>query len=195
MIGDDDRGRDVVADQTGVILRKLFGPAPVPPKFAGFPEEMAVRPSQLRASAEESGLMVEAAGRASRHYRELDIPVAIVSGTGAADDVRRDLPRALLRPYAHWEPDAVDAVLNADVLAAYGDELEVQRVLGARVEAPLRLRASILPDTRDPIAVALPWDSSQLASWVDLYLETAAKPLSVDELLAPAAPPTRKPAE
>ena len=37
-----------------LLLRKLFGPSPVPKKFAGFPEEMAVRPSQLRAAAAES---------------------------------------------------------------------------------------------------------------------------------------------
>ncbi len=36
------------------IMRKLFGPQPVPEKFAGFPKAMAVRPSQLRASAAES---------------------------------------------------------------------------------------------------------------------------------------------
>jgi hypothetical protein len=31
------------------LLRKIFGPSPVPKKFQGFPEEMAVRPSQIRA--------------------------------------------------------------------------------------------------------------------------------------------------
>ena len=35
------------------LLRKIFGPSPVPKKFEGFPEEMAVRPSQIRASAAE----------------------------------------------------------------------------------------------------------------------------------------------
>src|SRR6476659_2273504 len=33
-----------------LLLRKIFGPSPVPSKFDGFPEEMAVRPSQLRAA-------------------------------------------------------------------------------------------------------------------------------------------------
>ena len=38
-----------------LLLRKIFGPSPVPEKFEGFPEEMAVRPSQIRASAAEIG--------------------------------------------------------------------------------------------------------------------------------------------
>ena len=39
-----------------LLLRKMFGPKPVPKKFDGFPEEMAMRPSQVRASAAESAL-------------------------------------------------------------------------------------------------------------------------------------------
>jgi hypothetical protein len=35
-----------------------YGPEPVPKKFKGFPEEMAVRPSQIRAGAAESALMI-----------------------------------------------------------------------------------------------------------------------------------------
>jgi pimeloyl-ACP methyl ester carboxylesterase len=39
-------------------MLKVFGPSPVPKKFKGFPEEMAVRPSQIRAGAAESALMI-----------------------------------------------------------------------------------------------------------------------------------------
>ena len=39
-----------------LLLRKLFGPKPVPPKFKGFPKEMAVRPTQIRAGAAEAAL-------------------------------------------------------------------------------------------------------------------------------------------
>src|SRR6201996_2017680 len=41
-----------------IMLSKLFGPRPVPEKFKGFPKEMALRPSQIRASAAETGLMI-----------------------------------------------------------------------------------------------------------------------------------------
>jgi pimeloyl-ACP methyl ester carboxylesterase len=63
-----------------VLLRKIFGPSPVPEKFRGFPREMAVRPSQIRASAAELALMLPAANTLQKHYRLLRMPVAIVAG-------------------------------------------------------------------------------------------------------------------
>lgn len=62
------------------VMRKLFGPAPVPSKFRLFPKEMALRPGQLRAAAEESGLMMPMASKLSRRYRELSMPVSVVAG-------------------------------------------------------------------------------------------------------------------
>lgn len=64
------------------MLRKLFGPAAVPAKFGAFPRDMALRPSQLRASAAEAVLMIPAAYSASEKYGDLRMPVAIVAGEG-----------------------------------------------------------------------------------------------------------------
>ncbi|WP_291856611.1 alpha/beta hydrolase [Bradyrhizobium sp.] len=61
-------------------LAKMFGPRPVPAKFQGFPKEMAVRPSQIRAAAAEAMLMIPAAFSASPSYGELALPVVIVAG-------------------------------------------------------------------------------------------------------------------
>lgn len=64
-----------------LILRRLFAPAPVPPRFAAFfPFALSLRPGQIRASAAESGLMIPAALALRRRYRELRMPVAIVAG-------------------------------------------------------------------------------------------------------------------
>ncbi|MGY3075856.1 pimeloyl-ACP methyl ester carboxylesterase [Bradyrhizobium sp. LM6.10] len=62
------------------LMRKIFGPQSVPEKFAGFPVEMAVRPSQLRASAEEAAMMVPIALAASKTYSELTVPTVIIAG-------------------------------------------------------------------------------------------------------------------
>ena len=87
-----------------LLLRKIFGPSPVPEKFKGFPEEMAVRPSQIRASAAESALMIPSAHTLEKQYRLLQMPVAIVAG---AEDrliereqsahLHRDVPHSTLR--------------------------------------------------------------------------------------------------
>jgi pimeloyl-ACP methyl ester carboxylesterase len=65
-----------------LLLGKIFGPAPVPRKFRGFPREMAVRPSQLRAAAAESALLLPAASAAAKNYDRLKMPVMIVAGAG-----------------------------------------------------------------------------------------------------------------
>jgi pimeloyl-ACP methyl ester carboxylesterase len=64
------------------MLRKLFGPRSVPDKFAGFPREMAVRPTQMRASAAEAALMYPAALVAAKTYGELKMSTIIIGGEG-----------------------------------------------------------------------------------------------------------------
>jgi pimeloyl-ACP methyl ester carboxylesterase len=87
-----------------LLLRKIFGPSPVPEKFKGFPEEMAVRPSQIRASAAESALMIPSAHTLEQQYRLLQMPVAIVAGaedrlieSEQSSHLHRDIPQSTLR--------------------------------------------------------------------------------------------------
>ncbi len=63
-----------------LMKRKIFGPAPTPDSFRRFPREMALRPSQLRASAEETALMIPCAAAARARYARLRVPVSIVAG-------------------------------------------------------------------------------------------------------------------
>jgi pimeloyl-ACP methyl ester carboxylesterase len=87
-----------------LLLRKMFGPKPVPEKFDGFPREMAMRPSQIRASAAESALMIPSARKLQKLYRSLKVPVAIVAGaddrvteTEQSVQLHRDMPHSTLR--------------------------------------------------------------------------------------------------
>jgi pimeloyl-ACP methyl ester carboxylesterase len=64
-----------------VMLKKLFYPTDIPKHFSSrFPVWMVLRPSQLKASAGEAGLMILQAGILSQRYRELTMPVVIMSG-------------------------------------------------------------------------------------------------------------------
>src|SRR3954451_518099 len=73
------------------IVRDLFEPAPVPERFDRlFPAEMALRPSQLRASAAETALMLPAVMELQACYRDLKVPVTIAAGT---EDKRVDVGR------------------------------------------------------------------------------------------------------
>jgi len=63
-----------------LLMTKIFGARPVPKKFEGFPKEMALRPSQIRASAAESALMLPDAFHYRDEYENLKMPLVIVAG-------------------------------------------------------------------------------------------------------------------
>jgi pimeloyl-ACP methyl ester carboxylesterase len=72
-------------------IRAMFAPAPVPEHFDRlFPKELMLRPIQLRASMEDAALMTPSAMELADHYRELTMPVVIVTG---ADDQIVDVGR------------------------------------------------------------------------------------------------------
>jgi pimeloyl-ACP methyl ester carboxylesterase len=115
------------------MIRKLFSPAPVAATFGGVPSEMAIRPSQLRASAAESALMIPDALAVQSRYEELRMPVAIVAGTGdkmvdldeQAVRLHRALPSSSLHVLEdcghmvhHTAPEEVIAAVDAVALVA-----------------------------------------------------------------------------
>jgi pimeloyl-ACP methyl ester carboxylesterase len=107
------------------LIAKVFAPAPVPAAFAAFPVELSLRPSQLRASAEESAMMVPAAAALSRRYREIAVPVAVVAGTG---DRLVDFHRQSKRLHRELARSTIDPVAEAGHMVHH---LAPQRVLAA----------------------------------------------------------------
>jgi pimeloyl-ACP methyl ester carboxylesterase len=62
-------------------IRAMFAPAPVPEPFDRlFPKDLMVRPIQLRASMEDAAMMPPAVMELEQHYRELKLPVVILTG-------------------------------------------------------------------------------------------------------------------
>ena len=60
----------------------MFSPLPVPERFAkGFPYELLLRPSQIRAEAQDTATMGSAVAAMQHRYRELRMPVVIMAGT------------------------------------------------------------------------------------------------------------------
>jgi pimeloyl-ACP methyl ester carboxylesterase len=103
------------------MLRKLFAPRGVPEEFReNFPISLAVRPNQLRATAEESALLIPAAAGFQSHYSNLRCPVRIFHGTQdrviEAEQARR-LQKALPHSLLHLVEDAGHMVTYADTEA------------------------------------------------------------------------------
>ncbi|MEE1655519.1 alpha/beta hydrolase [Microvirga sp. CF3062] len=68
------------------LIKQMFAPAEVPERFDRlFPKEMMMRPSQLRAAAEDAALMTPSVMELQHHYSELQMPITII--TGANDQI------------------------------------------------------------------------------------------------------------
>ncbi|MGY3557879.1 pimeloyl-ACP methyl ester carboxylesterase [Bradyrhizobium sp. USDA 4472] len=102
-------------------LRKIFAPRSVPPTFKNkFPASLVLRPTQLRAAAEESALLIPTAAQFRAYYSAMDDDVQIFHGM--EDRViehkqARDLHQALPRSDLHLVPDAGHMVTYADPAA------------------------------------------------------------------------------
>jgi pimeloyl-ACP methyl ester carboxylesterase len=77
------------------MIKQMFAPAEVPERFEReFPKALMLRPLQLRAAAEDAALMRPSAMGLEGHYRELTMPVTIITG---ADDQIADVGRQSAR--------------------------------------------------------------------------------------------------
>jgi pimeloyl-ACP methyl ester carboxylesterase len=68
------------------VVKAMFAPRDIPPGFfVAVSREMMLRPSQIRANAEDAAFMMPAAASLAARYSELRLPVTIMAG--AADKV------------------------------------------------------------------------------------------------------------
>ena len=83
----DDVLRQTVAPVVGRLLashavRKVFAPCAVPESFKRhYSIPHALRPSQIKAVAEEAAMLVDAASTFSELYKELAVPVRLIAGS------------------------------------------------------------------------------------------------------------------
>ena len=63
-------------------IKASFAPAPVSEKIAALPLSLALRPSQIRATAADTAMMIPGAIALSRRYGELVAPITIMAGEG-----------------------------------------------------------------------------------------------------------------
>ena len=92
---------------TPAVVRESFSPLPTPERFkAEFPFALTVRPSQIRATAEEAALMTPAAAELQHGYHSLQMPVVILAGADDAivdmQDHSARLRRDILRSQLWW---------------------------------------------------------------------------------------------
>ena len=130
---------------------------------------------QIAQQADGSSSPVEA-------IRNFSGKVGVIKGSSYAGFLNQKFPGATVDEYPTWD-DVVEAVIRGDVQAAYRDELEVKKVILKNPDAALRLQTIALTDTKDPIAMAMPWDSDHLRAFVDQYLDYQELDYTADMVL------------
>lgn len=93
------------AAMSNMMIKGMFAPEGVPPRFSReFPIALTLRPSQIKAFAEESAGMNAAAASLCERYYELRCPTIIVAGeadkivdTGQAQRLHATIPSSTLR--------------------------------------------------------------------------------------------------
>ncbi len=114
--------------------------------------------------------------------RTLEGRVGVIEGSSYVGFTKQKFPKAEVVEYPAW-PDIVEAVTKGDILLAYRDELEVKKIVRSQPDAALNFQTIALTDTNDFIAIAVPWESTHLLSFVDQYLETSGITYTADSLL------------
>jgi pimeloyl-ACP methyl ester carboxylesterase len=87
------------------VMEKLFEPNPVPDAMALYPTDMMLRPSQMRAQAEDLAQLKAACQRLSPRYGDIRVPMVIMAGDSdrIVDPVvhsihlHRDIPHSALK--------------------------------------------------------------------------------------------------
>jgi polar amino acid transport system substrate-binding protein len=114
--------------------------------------------------------------------RSLKGKVGVLRNSSYVGFLKQKFPQATIVEFPTW-PDIVNAVIRGEILAAYRDELEVKKVVRTKPDAALHLQTIALTDTKDSLAVVLPWSSTHLLAFIDQYLETLVTQYTVDGLL------------
>ena len=109
------------------LMRKIFGPNPMPAAFEGFPKWLALRPETIRAAAVETSMLIPAAARLSKRYSDVSVPTMIVAGDAdrlittsrQSERLHRDVVGSTLHVVPgvghmvhHIAPDAVMAAIG-----------------------------------------------------------------------------------
>jgi pimeloyl-ACP methyl ester carboxylesterase len=116
----------------------MFSPHPVPERFAkGFPYGLLLRPSQIRAEAQDTATMVSAVRAMQRRYRELRMPVVIMAGTEDRVVNHRKHAVRLHQDIAH---SALRLVQGVGHMVHHAVPQQVVDVIEASANSPTMLR-------------------------------------------------------
>ncbi len=115
--------------------------------------------------------------------QNLDGKLGVIQGTQyALFFAKTRFPQAEVVEFKTWE-DVVEAVKKGEVLAAYRDELEVKKIVLAQPDSALDIQTVALTDTKDALAMVIPWDYNHFLMFVNTYLDINNFNYTVEQLI------------
>lgn len=118
----------------------------------------------------------------SQTVRTFSGSLAVIADSSFADFAPRHFPRARVLAYPSWDT-AVEAVRQGHVTGAYRDELEVRRILQTDPGLALTLRAVMLKDLTDDLAIAVGVRNATLLAFVNRFVNQRIDKLTVEAAL------------
>jgi len=112
-----------------------------------------------------------------------DARVGVRAGTSYVEYAHAIFPQAQIQEFPDWEPYIVEAVFRGELVAGYHDEIEIKKYTMQRPEVSIQASTAIIKDLKDPIAMAVPWDSHALLDWLNLYIREHARDWNADKVL------------
>ena len=91
-------------------------------------------------------------------------------------------PKGIIKGYPLWA-DVVNALLKREVNTYLRDEVGVWNLSLKSPEVFLHLKLIELDSPRDSISIVLPYDSTHLLEWINIFISDFYPPGPVDELL------------
>jgi ABC-type amino acid transport substrate-binding protein len=135
-------------------------------------------------------LLVNRAALAQRHgegdvkamlNRDFNGTLGVIANSSYAETAKHIFTHATLQEFGNWD-EVVDAVNQGVVDLAYRDELEVKKLMRLRPDLHLNLGSMLVTDIRDSIALAVPSQSTQLLSVLNIML-TQRQQFDANQLL------------
>ncbi len=115
--------------------------------------------------------------------QNLDGKLGVIQGTQyALFFAKTRFPQAQIVEFETWD-DVVESVKKGEVLAAYRDELEVKKIVLAQPDSALDIQTVALTDTKDALAMVIPWDYNHFLAFVNTYLDLNNLNYTVEQLI------------
>jgi polar amino acid transport system substrate-binding protein len=111
-----------------------------------------------------------------------DVRIMVESGTSYMTFAKNEFPLAVVMPHRNVE-QALQEVLKGKVFGLFEGEDYVKALFRKRPDLYLDLETLRIQGLEDHVAIAVPWESVHLLSWLNLYLKTDKPGITIDDIL------------